>query len=210
MTTWVIMRSSGLLAMLLLTFTVVLGLTASAQHRNSWWPRFLSQGLHRNVSLLAVALIAIHVTTAVLDEKAGTDVVDVVVPFGTEYRPVWMGLGTLAVDLMLAVLVTSGLRHRLGERTWRGVHYLAYAAWPLAVLHGLGAGTDARLPAVIGLTAGCTAAVVFALCWRAVEGRSPRRLVAALAAFAVVGAAGGWALTGPLAPQWSQRAQGWP
>lgn len=210
MTIWLVMRSTGLLAMVLLTLTVILGVASTSPHKTTWWPRFLSQGLHRNIALLSVALLAAHVVTAVVDHKAHVDLADVVVPFETGYRPFWMGLGTIAVDLMIAVLITSGLRHRLGGRTWRAIHWLAYAAWPLALMHGLGVGTDARLPAVVGLTAGCVALVLFVFVLRAAESMTPARLVAVMAAFAVVGAGVAWSATGPLAPEWSKRAQAAP
>ncbi len=138
---WVLARSSGLVAMGLLTLSVLLGIAAGA--RASWWPRFVTQGLHRWVAATGVLLLVAHVVSVVVDPHATIDVVDVVVPFDADYRSVWTGLGTVAVDLLLVVVLTSLLRSRLRPRLWRAVHLCAYAAWALAVAHGLGAGTDA-------------------------------------------------------------------
>ena len=107
-------------------------------------PRFVVDGLHRNVSLLVVVLLAAHIVTSLLDPFAHLRVLDAVVPLASRYRPLWLGFGALAFDLLIALIVTSVLRARLGLRAWRAVHWAAYACWPVAVLHGLGTGTDAR------------------------------------------------------------------
>jgi len=122
--------------------------------------------VHRNASLLAVGLLTIHVLTLLADPYAQLRLVDVVLPFAGAYRPVWLGLGTLAADLLLAILATSLLRYRLGLRTWRAVHWLAYAAWPVAFLHALGTGTDAGRPWLRGTAFGCAVVVAAGLAWR--------------------------------------------
>jgi sulfoxide reductase heme-binding subunit YedZ len=207
MTTWLLMRSTGLMAVVLLTATVVLGIVATAPRRSG---RALTQHLHADVALLSVLLVTAHVTTAVLDAHAGVHLVDVVVPFNASYRGPWLGLGTLAVDLLLAVLATTVLRLRLGVTAWRTVHVLAYALWPLSVLHGLAAGTDASAPVAVGLTASCVAAVLAALLWRAgqpsPQGGGAVRVAAVVVALALTGAAAAWAVQGPLQPGWSARA----
>lgn len=207
--TWLLMRSTGLLALVLLTVTVVLGVGATAPRRTG---RALTQHLHADAALLGVLLVTVHVVTAVLDEYAGVSLLDVVVPFRAEYRPLWLGLGTVAVDLLAAMLLTSALRRRLGAVAWRAVHVLAYAAWPVSVLHGLGAGTDAAAPVVVGLTAACLSAVLLALAWRAAQprGTGPLRLAAVVVALSLAGAGTAWALTGPLQPGWPTRAQAQP
>lgn len=202
MTTWVLMRSTGLVALVLLTAVVVLGVGATVRRPAG---RALRQGVHADLALLAVLLVAVHVATAVLDDTAEVALSDVVVPFAAGYRPVWTGLGTLAVDLLLATVLTSAVRLRLGPRAWRSVHLLAYAAWPVSVLHGLGAGSDAASPLPVGLTAACVAAVLAALVARASRAPSPARLVSLLLALALTGAGAAWAVQGPLAPGWSER-----
>jgi sulfoxide reductase heme-binding subunit YedZ len=189
MTLWLLMRGTGLVSLVLLTATVLLGVVSTAPRvPGAAWPRWFTQAVHRDVSLLAIALVAAHVTTAVLDSHVGIGPRDVVVPFGVRYRPVWLGLGTLSVDLLLAVVLSSTVRLRLGGRAWRYVHWLAYAAWPTAVAHGLGAGTDAALPAVRAVAAGCVVAVLAVLTWRAAIAVTAVRLASLLVAVALTGA----------------------
>lgn len=203
---WLLTRSSALVALLLLTAALVLGVTAT------WGGpagRVLRQGAHRWCSGLAVALIAVHVGTCVADPHVSLTAVDAVLPFAAGYRPLWLGLGTLAVDLLLAVLVTTALRRRLQGRHWRGVHVLAYAVWPLAVVHGAGAGTDLQAPVVQALTAGCVSGVLIAVVAQLARRTSWPRVVGIAAVLTLTGAALGWAVQGPLAPGWADRAAGW-
>ena len=123
---------------------LVLGVLGTTRWRSERWPRFLVAGLHRNLTLLAIAFVVVHVVTTVADGYAPIRLVDAVVPFVSAYRPIWLGLGAVAFDLLLALIVTSLLRARVGLRLWRAVHWLAYAAWPLALVHGLGTGSDSR------------------------------------------------------------------
>jgi methionine sulfoxide reductase heme-binding subunit len=108
----------------------------------------------------------VHITTLLLDPIAQLRLVDVVLPFAGSYRPLWLGLGTLGLDLIAALVATSLLRQRIGARLWRAVHWLAYAAWPVALLHGIGTGTDAGTLWLRGITVGCVGAVLGALAWR--------------------------------------------
>jgi sulfoxide reductase heme-binding subunit YedZ len=141
---WFLARASGLTAYAFLTITVVLGIVAGAKTLPAWWPRFLTQGVHRWMSATALVLLCVHVAALVLDPFVTLDWVDAIVPFAADYKRFWSGLGTLAVDILVIVLITSllRLRLRLGPRAWRAVHATAYAAWALALLHGLGTGTD--------------------------------------------------------------------
>ena len=100
--------------------------------------------LHRNLSLLAIVFLAVHIATSVLDLFAGDLLDRRGDPSGGGYRPVWLGLGAVAFDLLIALAITSLLRVRLGLRTWRAIHWLAYACWPVALVHGLGTGSDVR------------------------------------------------------------------
>jgi sulfoxide reductase heme-binding subunit YedZ len=139
---WYLGRGSGLMALLLLSVTTALGIATSTGRILPGLPRFAVTALHRNASMTAVTFLIIHVGTLLFDPYAQLKLVGVVVPFAGEYRPFWLGLGTLAFDLLLAVTVTSLLRHRIGLRTWRAVHWTAYAAWPVGLLHAIGTGTD--------------------------------------------------------------------
>ena len=202
-------RASGLVSLILLTGTVVLGVIASVGWTAQRWPRFVSQAMHRNLSLFCLALIAIHIVTTVADGFVPIGYLDAFVPFLTPYRPLWIGLGALAFDLLLAVAITSALRRRIGGRAWRGVHYLAYVCWPIAVLHGLGSGTDTRLPISLLIEVVCVASVVGAVAWRIVAARgmpNAGRLATAGATTVVAIGIGVFALAGPLQPGWSRRA----
>jgi methionine sulfoxide reductase heme-binding subunit len=207
---WYLTRGFGLVALILLTLAMVLGLTQAVRFSRPGLPRFVVAGLHKNVSLLALVVLAVHIVTAVLDTYAPIHLIDVFVPFVSDYRPIWLGLGALALDLLIAVTVTSLLRERLGLRAWRVVHWAAYACWPLAIVHGLGTGTDTRLGWVLALNAACVAAVLVALWWRLVSGWSAstalRRSVALFASVALPAAAVAWTLTGPIRPGWAKRA----
>jgi sulfoxide reductase heme-binding subunit YedZ len=206
---WYLTRATGLVSLILLSGTVVLGIVSSVGWTAARWPRFISQAMHRNLSLFCLALIAIHIVTTVADGYVPIGFVDGVVPFLTPYRPLWIGLGALAFDMLLAVAITSGLRRRIGVRSWRGVHYLAYVCWPIALLHGLGSGTDARLPIALLTEVLCVASVVGAVAWRVAAARgvpSSRRLAAAGLTTALLIGIGTFAALGPLQPGWSKRS----
>jgi sulfoxide reductase heme-binding subunit YedZ len=183
---WWIARSTALVALVLLTLTLALGIAAGSGRPET---RVLVQSVHRNASLLAVVLIAVHVGTLLVDPHVDLGVVDLVVPFGSDFHRLATGLGTLALDLVITVAVTSGLRTRLGGRAWRTVHGMAYALWPVAALHGLGAGTDAVL--MHRLTAGCAVVVATAVAWRLTRARSRTASVLAVAGLVLTGAMAG-------------------
>jgi methionine sulfoxide reductase heme-binding subunit len=164
---WYASRAAGLLALLLLTATVVLGALTGGRASSSRWPRFAVAALHRNLSLLTLAFVAVHVVTAVVDSYVGIGWLDVVLPFVSAYQPFWLGLGAAALDLLAALLVTSLLRTRISPKVWRTVHWAAYACWPIALLHGFGIGDgDTRSGWGIALVLGCVAAAVAAVLWR--------------------------------------------
>ena len=202
---WYLTRGSGVVALLLLTAAVVLGLLSSVRWESKRWPRFVVEGMHRNVSLVVLVFLAIHIVTTVVDGFVPIAWLDVVVPFRAGYRPVWVGLGTLAVDCLLAIVVTSLFRVRIGHRVWRAVHWLAYACWPIALVHGLGTGTDSPQAWMLALDAASVASVLGVLWWRIAVRRPAHRgaAPAALAAsFVVLICVGLFAWRGPLAPGW--------
>ena len=163
---WYLTRATGLVTLLLLTLSVLLGMLNAGRFRSERWPRFLTQGLHANVSLLVLAFLALHVGSTVLDTYTSISLAAAFVPLASSYQPYWLSLGTVALDLLVALAVSSLLRGRLGHRAWRRVHWLAYACWPAAVAHGLGIGTDRTATWVVGLTLGCVLAVGVAAAWR--------------------------------------------
>ena len=174
---WYFARGSGVVSLVLLTVVVVLGIGARSGRPAFGLPRFVVSLLHRNAALLAVVFLVGHVVSLLFDPYAQLRIFDLVVPFAGNYRPVWQGLGTLGFDLLAAIVVTSLLRHRLGARVWRIVHWLAYLSWPVALLHGLGTGTDRGTWWLWTISLTCAVAVVAAIGWRISTdfGRHPHR-----------------------------------
>ena len=206
---WYLTRAAGLVSLVLLSATLVLGLVASVGWTTERWPRFLSQSVHRNLSLYCLVFIGLHVVSTVADGYVPISLVDAVIPFRSPYRPLYVGFGALAFDMLLAVAITSGLRRRIGTSAWRAVHWLAYVCWPIAVVHGLGSGSDARLPGALLVFVACIGSVAAAVTWRLVVGRAPStswRFVSLFAAAFVVFGIAVFAVAGPLRAGWSHRA----
>ena len=163
---WFASRATGLVSLLLLTATIVLGIATTGRAAGSRWPRFAVANLHRNLSLLVVAFLGVHITTAIIDPYAGIRWADALLPFVSSYQPFWLGLGAVALDLLIAVLVTSLARSHLPWRAWRAIHWAGYAMFPVAVAHGLGTGgADSRQLWVLGCVGSCLLAVAAAIWW---------------------------------------------
>lgn len=206
---WYLARGSGLVLLGLLSANLILGITIQGGWRPQGWPRFAVQNLHRNLALLAGLLLVIHVVTIEFDPFVPVGWWAALVPFATPYRPLWLGLGTLSVDILVAVVVSSLVRGRLRPSWWRAVHWLGYLAWPVAVLHSLGTGTDTRLGWVFVLEMAMVGAVVVAVMFRVARSQrlgSPQRAAIMIgAAFAPV-AVLAFAASGPLQSGWAKRA----
>lgn len=208
---WFLARGTGAVALLLLTASVVLGVLGSVRFApGPRWPRFTIDALHRDVSLLVIVFLVLHVLVSVLDGFAPVSLLDAVVPFGGAYRPFWLGLGALSFDLLLALVLTSLMRRRLGYRSWRAIHWLAYASWPVAVFHGLGTGSDSMSWWMLVLTGACVTAVMLAVFARVVSAGAhapdwvrPSAIAgsAAVAAGLVV-----FTVEGPLQHGWARRS----
>ncbi len=163
---WYASRATGIVAMVLLSLVVVLGVLVSKKVKLPGLPRFAVVGLHRRVSLIAVLFVAVHVLSAVADSYVSISLAAVIIPFTSAYRPLEVGLGVVALDLGIAVIGTSLLRTRIGWKTWRLVHWLAYAAYPIAILHGFTSATDLRSGALLAVTVLCLLAVAAAIGFR--------------------------------------------
>ncbi|PZS13724.1 MAG: hypothetical protein DLM64_02860 [Solirubrobacterales bacterium] len=206
---WYLARGTGVVSLLLLTASVVLGVLGSLRFAAPRWPRFAIDSLHRDVSLLVLVLLGAHIATSVLDSFAPIRLVDAVIPFTSSYRPLWIGLGAVSFDLLIALVVTSLARRRLGYGAWRAVHWLAYASWPVAVLHGLGTGSDTKVWWMLAITFACLAAVLIAVGVRiARAGPVPEGVRAPAIALAIATPIGLaiFTLAGPLQPGWARRA----
>ena len=172
---WYTVRATGIVALILLTATMVLGILTAGRLRTRTWPAFAQSDVHKWVSLLAMVFLGLHVVTAVLDTYVPVGWLAIVIPFASPYRPLWTGLGTVGVDLMLAVAISSALRQRISARTWRAIHWLAYASWPVAMAHSLGEGTDASRLWMDAIASACALALGAAITWRVVEHQGNRR-----------------------------------
>jgi len=142
-TLWYANRATGVVLVGLLTLSTAIGVISTARGGSARWPRFATQALHRNVSLLAMTMLALHVISAVVDTYVTIGWYEAFVPFVGTYKPLWLGLGAVSLDLLLAVVVTSLVRERLNHRRWRLIHVSSYLAWAIGVVHGIGIGTDA-------------------------------------------------------------------
>jgi predicted ferric reductase len=206
---WYLTRSTGAVALLLLTAAVVLGVVDVQRWSTPRWPRFVVDALHRNVALLAMVFLALHILTSVLDSFAPISPIDAIVPFAGSYRTFWLGLGAVSFDLLIAVTLTSLLRQRMGYASWRAIHWLTYASWPIALLHGFGTGSDVRSTWLLTLSLACLLAVLAAVIVRVADGwpeNLPRR-------GAALGGAGAfslflllWLPSGPLGSDWARRS----
>jgi sulfoxide reductase heme-binding subunit YedZ len=163
---WYATRATGLMALVLLTLTMVFGMTTTTRTRARNWPGFAQQEMHRRISILSVVFVGLHVLTSVMDTFVNIPLAAVVIPFTSKYQGFWVGVGAIALDLMIAVFVTSLLRERMRPATWRAVHWLAYLSWPVALAHTFGMGTDAGEGWVIVLGIVCGLSVAAALGWR--------------------------------------------
>jgi sulfoxide reductase heme-binding subunit YedZ len=207
---WYLTRSTGAVALLLLTLALALGVADIQRWASPNWPRFVVDALHRNVSLLALVFLVLHILTSVLDSFAHISILDAIVPFVGSYRPLWLGLGAVAFDLMLAVILTSLLRRRVGERAWRVTHWFVYACWPIALLHSLGTGSDVKSAWMLVLALACLALVIAAVLVRLLSGwsragaRGRAFALAATAAFALGLLL--WLPHGPLGSEWARRS----
>jgi sulfoxide reductase heme-binding subunit YedZ len=206
---WYLTRSSGAVALVVLTACVVIGIAAVGRVSSPRWPRFAIDGIHRSLSLLALVFLALHIATAVIDSFAPISLTNAFLPFTGSYRPLWLGLGALSFDLLLAIAVTSALRARVGHGAWRALHWLAYAAWPVAVVHGFGTGSDAHQTWMLAIDTVCICAVLLGVVVRAMIGwpaQARLRLGAIGSAAAFALGLGIWLPAGPLGAHWAKRS----
>ena len=179
---WYTTRGAGAVSLVLLSAVVVLGMLASLRFEVPSWPRFLTTGLHRNLALTAVVFLALHIVTAVVDPFTHLGWLAAVVPFSSYYRTLWLGLGVIAFELLVAITITSLVRGAIGRSIWRAIHWLSYGSWPIAVLHGFGTGTDTWSAWMLAIDIICIIAVLGSVVAR-LTFRSPDPLAADRAAF---------------------------
>jgi hypothetical protein len=205
---WYLTRGSGAVTLVLLTLSMGLGIAGTFRWHSRRVPQFTVAALHRNLTLLAVIFLGVHVVTSVADTYAPVGMKDAFIPFTSAYRPIWLGLGALAGDLLLALIVTSLLRIRLGHRAWRWTHWFAYACWPLALFHSLGTGSDPRAGWLETLAVASVGLVLVASALRLARSRidPSLRLGAAVGMLAATLLGAFWFTSGPGAPGWAAKA----
>jgi methionine sulfoxide reductase heme-binding subunit len=191
---WYLTRATG----------IMLGSARAASER---WPRVVTAGLHKNLALVSTAFVIVHVLTTIFDPFVSISIAAAFVPFTSDYRPIWLSLGAISFDLLLAVLITSLLRDRLGHKVWRTIHLLVYACWPVALWHGLGTGTDTKVGWVLAITIACVLAVVAATWWRlSVHGSRTVRTTGLVVLATVALATVIFVAVGPMRSGWPARA----
>jgi sulfoxide reductase heme-binding subunit YedZ len=188
---WYAARAAGIVAYLLLSGVVLLGLTMAGKRTLRLWPQFAIEDVHTFGGLLVGAFISIHIVAIAIDSWLPFSIPSLLIPLLSRYRPIWVGLGIAAAELLLALAVTNHYRRRLPERFWRRAHYLNFAVWGAATIHGIGSGTDRSSPWFLALYALAVSAVGAAIAWRLLRRRAPAwalRLapIAALAVTALV------------------------
>lgn len=179
---WYTTRGAGAVSLVLLSAVVVLGVLSTLRYESASWPRFLTTGLHRNIALTAVVFLALHIVTAVVDPFTHLGWLAALVPFSSYYRTFWLGLGVIAVELLIAITITSLVRGVIGHAAWRAIHWLSYASWPIAVIHGFGTGTDTWSAWMLAISVLCILAVLGAVAARLLM-QSPDPLAADRARF---------------------------
>jgi len=167
---WYTTRGAGAVTLILLSVVVILGILSTLRVQSDRWPRFLTTGLHRNLALMTLVFLALHIVTAVVDPYTNLGWAAAFIPFSSYYRTLWLGLGVISFELLLAIVVTSLVRSFIGHRAWRLIHWLTYAAWPVGVAHGMGTGTDTWSAWMLGITAACVAGVGMAIVLRLTYG----------------------------------------
>ena len=202
--TWEIARAGGFVAYGLLTASVAIGLVLSLKWRSPRWTRFITNELHRFVTLLALIFTVFHTLMVVIDPFIQFSPAEILIPFISHYRPLWIALGIVAMDLLIAVYVSEWIRPHVGYRWWRRFHYLSFVVFALALVHGLGTGSDSRTPWAIGVYIASVVLVAALISVRALPAAGERShpLIAAVTVVAVT-AVGLWAWSGPLQSGWN-------
>jgi sulfoxide reductase heme-binding subunit YedZ len=198
---WYAARAAGVVAYLLLSAVVVLGVTMAGKKKLHRWPRFAVEDVHRFGGILVGTFVAIHVVTIAIDAWLPFSVASIIVPFTSTYKPLWVGLGIVAAELLLALAITNRLRNtRVSYRFWRRAHYLNFAVWAAATVHSLGRGTDRTTPWLVALQAAAIALVTGAVCWRVLGRRIGGARLGGLSVASSLAAAGVAVVivTGPL------------
>jgi predicted ferric reductase len=175
---WYVARAGGVLAFALLTITVLLGVLLAGRKTLPRWPRFAVEDVHRFANLLTWSFVGLHVVALLADTFIGFSVADVLVPFASHHRRAATAAGVVGAEFLAALAITNAYRDRLPYAVWRRAHYLNFAVWTLALVHGVAAGTDSPAAWADALYVIAAASVACATTWRVVRQRSAGAWVA--------------------------------
>ena len=200
---WDTARAGGLVAYLLITLSVVLGLALASGWKAEGWPRFITNGLHEHSTTLALVFTAVHSVAVLVDPYMKFTLGEVLVPFTSHYRPIWVALGIVAAYLMIAIWITGKIRPWIGYQVWRKLHYVTFAVFGLATVHGIASGTDTGTWWAFWLYASALIAVIVLGAHRLLNSPAPsgRRVGIAGGLVTAAAAAGTWAVLQPQPPQ---------
>lgn len=201
---WETARAGGMVAYLFATASVCLGLLLSLKVRSRSWPRFVTDGLHRHVTLIGLIFTAIHTIGIWFDPFTAFAPAEVFVPFVSHYRPLWIALGIVAAYLLAALWASEWIRPHVGYAWWRRLHYTSFAVFVLATIHGIGAGSDTATWWGVAIYAGAVGLTVALLARRLWVAVAPDRRVASLTLLGgATLALAVWTVILPLEPGWN-------
>ncbi len=207
--TWNTARAGGFTAYLLVTISVLLGLALSMRWQVRWWPRLISYELHVWITNLSFVFLGVHIFASWIDPFTRFGLNELLLPFASHYRPLWMALGIVAMYLSLAVALSLFIRRQIGYTWWLRLHELSFVVWALATVHGLATGSDTRTLWGIELYIVSAVLVCGLLCVRLLQPVTPggkihpvwAAITAASLAVAII-----WTAAGPLRPGWNDIA----
>jgi methionine sulfoxide reductase heme-binding subunit len=170
---WYVARAGGVVAYVLLSANVAVGLTMTAKKSMRRWPKFAMEDVHRFGGILVGTFVVIHIVSVAIDSYLPFSILSLIVPFASHYRPVWTSLGVVAAELLLALAVTNHYRNRrISYSFWRKAHYVNFAVWGAATLHGLGSGTDRSTPWLLSIYVVAVGTVSALTVWRILKARN--------------------------------------
>jgi methionine sulfoxide reductase heme-binding subunit len=176
---WYAARAGGIVAYVLLSVNVGLGLAMTGKKSMKHWPRFALEDVHRFAGLLTGTFLVVHIVAVAIDAYLPFSIVSLVVPLTATYRPIWTAMGIVAAELLLALAVTNHYRNtKLSYAFWRRAHYVNFAVWGAATLHGVGSGTDRSTPWMLAIFAVAVGMVCGLTTWRVLRRaqRAPQTL----------------------------------
>jgi sulfoxide reductase heme-binding subunit YedZ len=196
---WYAARAGGVAAYVLLTLNVSIGLLMTGKKRMKHWPRFALEDVHRFTGLLTGTFVVLHIVTVAIDSYLPFSIWSLAIPFIASYRPIWIGLGICAAEMLLALAITNHYRNTtLSYQTWRRWHYVNFAVWTAATFHSIGSGTDRSTTWLLAIDALAVGTVCGLTTWRVLK-RAERRAVLTRVAVPLLAGVGSVAIVSALA-----------